>query len=208
MPTTLIVSPGDSIPSIAKDNGFFWETLWNHPNNAALKSKRKDPNLLFDGDEVFVPDLDLKQEARPVDARHKFKLKGEQVKFKLQLLMMGEARKNEPYTLVVDGTIYSGTTSGEGRLEHVLPANAKSGVLKLKAGKEEYPVRIGHLNPIDTVSGVQQRLNNLGLNAGAEDGEMNDALKAALIAFQNKYQLSPSGDIDGPTKAKLEERHP
>ena len=83
-----------------------------------------------------------------------------------------------------------------------MPANAKSGVLKLKGGKEEYPVRIGHLNPIDTIPGVQQRLNNLGMNAGAEDGEMNDSLKAALIAFQKKYQMQPSGEIDGATKAK------
>lgn len=208
MPTTVTVSPGDSIPSIAKENGFFWETIWNHPNNAALKAKRKDPNLLFDGDEVYVPDLDLKQESRGVDARHKFKVKGEQVKFKLQLLMMGQPRANEAYTLVVDGTIYSGTTTGDGRLEHVLPANARSGVLKLKGGKEEYPVRIGHLNPIDTVSGVQQRLNNLGFNCGAENGELSETLKAALVAFQSKYQLSPTGEIDGPTKAKLEERHP
>ena len=77
-----------------------------------LKAKRKDPNLLFPGDEVFVPDLDLKQESRPVDARHKFKLKGEQVKFKLQLLMMGEPRNNEPYTLVVDGDDYRGRHRG------------------------------------------------------------------------------------------------
>ena len=34
----------DSIPSIAKDKGFFWKTIWNHPNNAMLKALRKDPN--------------------------------------------------------------------------------------------------------------------------------------------------------------------
>jgi hypothetical protein len=202
------VSPGDSIPSIAKENGFFWETIWNHPKNAALKAKRKDPNVLFQGDEVFVPELDIREESRGTDARHKFKLKGQKVKFKLKLLMMGEPRAGESYSLVVDGVPHSGTTGGDGLLEHEIPANAKSGKLILRGGKEEYPVRIGHLDPIDEIAGVQQRLNNLGFNAGAEDGEMNDTLKAALTAFQNKNKLDPSGELDGPTKSKLEEAHP
>jgi len=204
----MTVDLGDSIPSIAKQNGFFWETVWNHPENAALKAKRKDPNILFPGDEVFVPDLAIKEESRGTNARHKFKLKGEQVKFKLQLLMLGEPRKNEPYTLLVDGKPYQGTTDGEGKIEQVLPANAQSGKLILHGGKEQYPVNIGHLNPIDEISGVQQRLNNLGFQAGDEGGQMNDSLKSALTAFQTKYKLNPSGEIDGATKAKLLECHP
>ncbi|MBV9763681.1 MAG: peptidoglycan-binding protein [Acidobacteriaceae bacterium] len=204
----MTVDLGDSIPSIAKQNGFFWETIWNHGQNAALKAKRKDPNILFPGDEVFVPELLLKEETRPTNAKHKFKLKGEQVKFKLQLLMLGEPRKNEPYTLLIDGKPYQGTTDGEGKLEHVLPADAQGGKLILRAGKEQYPVRVGHLNPIDEISGVQQRLNNLGFQAGDEDGQMNDSLKAALSAFQTKYKLNVTGEIDGATKSKLLECHP
>jgi hypothetical protein len=34
------IDNGESIPSVAKDNGFFWETLWNHSENAELKQKR------------------------------------------------------------------------------------------------------------------------------------------------------------------------
>ena len=205
---SLTVGKGDSIPSIARENGFFWETIWNHPNNAALKAKRKDPNVLFEGDEVFVPELDIREESRGTNARHKFKLKGRQVKFKLQLLMMGEPRAGEAYTLIVDGTLYTGTTGGDGKLEHVIPANAKAGKIILRSGKEEYPVRIGHLDPIDEISGVQQRLNNLGYNSGVEDGRMNDALEAALTAFQNKYKLKATGELDAATKTKLEEAHP
>jgi len=204
----MIVELGDSITSLAKKNGFFWETIWNHPQNAALKAKRKDPNILFPGDEVFVPDVTLKQESRGTNARHKFKLKGEQVRFKLQLLMMGEPRKNEPYTLVVDGKPYQGSTDGEGKIDQVVPADAQGGTLMLRGGKEQYPVNIGHLNPVDEISGVQQRLNNLGFQAGDEGGKMNDALKASLLAFQTKYKLNASGAVDAATKAKLLECHP
>ena len=204
----ITVDLGDSIPSIAKENGFFWETIWNHPQNAALKAKRKDPNILFPGDQVFVPDLRLKEESRGTNARHKFKLKGEKVKFKLQLLMLDQPRKNEPYTLEVDGKLLKGTLDGEGKLEQTVPANAKTGKLILRGGKEQYPVNFGHLNPIDEVSGVQQRLNNLGFQAGAEDGQQSDELKSALLAFQTKYKLNATGALDAATKSKLQEFHP
>jgi hypothetical protein len=199
---------GQSIPSVAKDNGFFWETLWNHPENSALKEKRKNPNVLFEGDEVFVPELETKEVTKPTEAKHKFKRKGDPLKFKLQLLMMGKPRKNEEYVLVVDGKQFRGKTDGEGKLEETLPGNATGGVLRLRGGKEEYPVRIGHLDPIDTNSGVKQRLNNLGFPCGSEDDELDDDTRAALQKFQNQHHLEVTGEADDATKAKLGELHP
>ena len=34
-----IVEPGECVASIAADEGYAWETLWNHPDNAALKGR-------------------------------------------------------------------------------------------------------------------------------------------------------------------------
>ena len=50
------VKEGDCLSSIAFEQGFFPDTIWNHSNNAVLKEKRKDPNVLMQGDVVFVPD--------------------------------------------------------------------------------------------------------------------------------------------------------
>jgi N-acetylmuramoyl-L-alanine amidase len=47
---------GDSTTRIAFRNGFFWKTVWEHPENSELKSKRKDPNILLPGDTVFIPE--------------------------------------------------------------------------------------------------------------------------------------------------------
>ena len=204
---TYTVGAGESIPSIANENGFFWETIWNHPSNASLKAKRKDPNVLFEGDEVFVPELELREETRPTDQDHKFVLKGEPVKFKLRLCRLDEPRANEPYILEIDGQLFQGTTDGDGKLEQLIPGNADGGRLILRGGEEIHAVKIGHLDPIDEPNGIQQRLNNLGFDCPI-DGEIGEETHAALAEFQAKYDLEVSGEPDDQTKTKLKELHP
>jgi hypothetical protein len=86
MPENYSVREGDCIGNIAFSRGFEWTTIWNHPNNAALKAKRKDPNLLFRGDIVFIPDLRVKQQDCPTDAKYTFTVKGVPARFRIKLL--------------------------------------------------------------------------------------------------------------------------
>lgn len=76
MPTEHSVSSGECLSSIAYQRGFFWETLWNHGENAALKDKRSDPNVLMEGDVVHIPDLTEGDESCASDQEHAFELKG------------------------------------------------------------------------------------------------------------------------------------
>ncbi len=203
-----VISRGESVPSVAKDGGYFWQTLWNHPQNAELKAKRKDPNILFEGDELFVPELELRWETRSTEAKHKFKRNGDPLKFKLQLKQMGDPRANEDYTLQLDTGTFRGKTDGDGKIEITIPGNSRGGVLLLNGGKEKLAVRIGHLDPIDELSGVQQRLTNLAFPTGNEDGELSDQTRDALRRFQQKQKLPVTGEADDATKAKLKELLP
>jgi len=207
--STVIVSLGDSIPSLAKDNGFFADTIWNHPGNAGLRAKRKSQNQLYPGDEVFIPELRKRTETRGTDSSYKFHRKGVPAKLVLHLRRLGEPRKGESYVLIIDGTSYKGTLDGDGKLEQFIPPNAKGGQLILGGGKEIIPINIGYLNPIDELSGVQQRLNNLKFFCGNEGGTLDDQTVDAITTFQLKNGLKTTGgQIDGATKAKLLELHP
>ncbi|MDQ3906806.1 MAG: peptidoglycan-binding protein [Acidobacteriota bacterium] len=197
------VSDGESVPSIAKDRGFFWKTLWD--KNPELKSKRKNPNVLLAGDVLKIPELQPAEFSKPSDARHKFKRKGDPAKIKVKLLMMGEPRKNEKYILNIDGTTINGTTDGDGMLEQFVPGNAKSAILILDEGKEQHTLNIGNLDPVDEVTGIQQRLENLGHSVGGEFGEIGEGTKEALRKFQAKFKLEVTGEADAATKAKLSE---
>lgn len=201
------VGPGDSIPSIAHDAGHFWETVWNHGANAELKGKRKNPNILNPEDDVCVPAIRVKDYSGGTDTRHSFKRKGVPAMLKMQLKLLGEPRANEKYTIILDDKIINGTTDGDGNLEHPIPPNSKGGKIILQGGKEEYPVNVGHLNPIDTVSGQKQRLNNLGYYCGDDSNELTDTFSQAVTQFQGENKLKETGKVDDATKGKIESLH-
>jgi len=87
-----------------------------------------------------------------------------------------------------------------------------------KANRGDVPVKwklkIGALNPIlenaptkRCISGVQQRLNNLGFNSGPVDGIRGPITKGAVEAFQKLFKLKVD-TIPGPeTQGKLDEVH-
>lgn len=199
------VGIGGTTSGFAKTYGFFWRTIWEHPENAGLRAKRKDPNVLFETDEIFIPERQPKNASKETESQHVFKRKGEPSKIKMQILALGKPRANEDYVLEVDGKKTEGKTDGDGRLEHFIPGNARSGKLIFKGGKEIHPLRLGNLDPLDQVSGVQQRLNNLGYNCGGEIGKMGEKTKDALKKFQADNKLNASGEADAATKAKLDQ---
>jgi len=201
------VRQGDCIESIAFDHGFFWETLWNHTENASVKRRRQDHNALLPGDRVFIPERRAKQVDGATEQRHRFRRRGVPSRFVVRLMRFGEPRADEPYVVVIDGEIISGRTDENGRLAVRIPPNARNAVLLLNEGQEEHNLSLGHLDPVNEVSGVQARLNNLGYSCGPADGVLGERTRRALGSFQVDQGLEPTGEVDEPTKSRLEEAY-
>ena len=195
-----VVQQGDCISSIAFENGFFWKTIWNHPSNADLKARRKDPNVLLENDIVHIPDLTSNQVAGATEQTHKFKLNGVPAKIKVRFLHNGQPRANIPYQLCVDGVSSTGTTDGDGFVEAKISPGAKQARIVLQDPKSDivYNMALGHLDPIDTPSGVAQRLANLGYGVG-------DDPAGSILAFQTDQQLQATGQVDDSTSSKLKD---
>lgn len=204
------VKQGDCIESIALKHGHLWQTLWDDSNNADLRNKRKEPNLLFPGDVVFIPEKRIKEESGQTEQRHRFMLKGVPSKLQMQLLdEEDEPRSNMEYIIEIDGTFYRGVTNADGWIRRPIMPDAKRGKLIIieDGTQESYELNLGHMNPIDQDIGVQQRLNNLGFDCGATNGALNEETKDAIIEFQNKYRLPTTGKPDEATRQKLEKIH-
>ncbi|MDB4930056.1 MAG: hypothetical protein JWM10_2540 [Myxococcaceae bacterium] len=210
MPTTHQVQQGECLVSIAESYGFFWETLWNLPENKAIRDTRRDPTVLRPGDVVTIPEKTVKEYVRPTGARHTFRVKNIPAKFNVRLQDEGgEARAGLAFVLTVDGVETRGSTDGEGWVRASIPPTARHGTLTVTdaaTGEEEsYEVELGHLDPADTVEGAQTRMKQMGLYFGVANGEMTRAFVYALKDFQTSRGLQPTGELDASTQAALRE---
>jgi hypothetical protein len=216
MPQNYKVKQGDCLSSIAKTYGFpDYKVIWDDGANAELKQKRKNPNILFPGDIVVIPDLDLKQVDKAVEQTHNFVLDLGTVK--LQLIIKDDEDKpyaNCKYDLKVGEKTFTGNTDGSGKIQQEIPADASSGEVAIyqKSGETEsvitvFALELGHLDPVTEASGVQARLNNLGFFCGKVDGIIGPMTEEALKAFQEKNGLTITGSADAATKNKLAQLH-
>ena len=203
-----IVQPGDCIESIAFENGYYWQTLWNLPENAALKNLRH-PNVLLPGDRVTIPPIRLGKQACSCDARHQFRRLGVPAKLRLRFLdEKHQPRAGIAYVLRIDGQASSGTLDGDGSLNVPIPPNASTGSIQLQTrpDPETYPLELGHLDPDCSPTGIRGRLNNLGFSCSA-DGDWQGDVRGALARFQSVNHLEPTGRLDDPTRAALTKAH-
>ncbi|MCB9845606.1 MAG: hypothetical protein H6811_06440 [Phycisphaeraceae bacterium] len=198
------VRQGECVSSLAEQSGLFWETLWEHPENAELKRLREDPNALLPGDLLEIPEIRVKELGRAVDQRHRFRKKGVPALFRVQMLLDGEPRADEAFQLEIDGVrVAEGKTDSRGMIEGPIPPDARQGTVILGEGdiRDVFTFQLGRLDPADTESGVRQRLLNLGFDAEGEN------LSAAIGAFQHLCGLTQSGQIDEATSSRLESVH-
>lgn len=211
---THIVKKGETFAKVAFTYGFAnWRALYDHPENGELKARRPNPNILYPGDRIVIPDKSTKEETGNDGQKHRFRRKGEGLWLRLMIRdTEDQPVADTPYVLHVENISLQGQTDKKGLLEHRIPETAENGVLQI--AKWALSLNIGHLDPVDTVSGWQGRLRNLGYRPGPVNGKTTDTngverddLKGAVEEFQRDNPLSVDG-IAGPiTQARLEKVH-
>jgi putative peptidoglycan binding protein/LysM domain-containing protein len=214
MSTDYTVQQGDHLSKIASDYGFSdYRTLWNHAKNADLKSKRKNPNVLYPGDRIHIPDRELREESRSTDKRHQFKMKNPALK--LTLVLEDQYEKplaNAKCVLAFGSELRDVTTDGTGRIEEKLTPGVNDAKLIIQDARTafnsiEIPVKVGHLDPVEEVSGQHARLNNLGYFAGEVDESDDLLFRSAVEEFQCDHGLKVDGVCGTKTQAKLKSVH-
>ena len=202
-----IVKQGDSLTSIADQYGFFWQTLWNHPRNSQLKAQRQNPNILMAGDQVFIPEKRLKDEPAETGKVHRFRVRGTPARLNLRLKDSDDQpRAGIQYTLKIDDQSFTGKTDADGKISHVIPPRALKAQLSLETG-EQWNLDLGHINPVEYLSGVQARLKNLGYFHGQISGTIDEETREAIRIFQGARGLSVTGEPDQATRDALVEAH-
>lgn len=213
-PTTdrwITASQGESVESIAYAHGHCVATLWDHSNNATLRSLRGSPHILFPGDRVFVPATRPKRIACVTDASHEFRRR--EVPSRITVIVdgaaVGRSMANRPFELRTAGNVVTGTTDADGCAAIPVMPDAPDAVLVIDPGETEWriPLRMRCLDPITEMSGVQARLKNLGLYDGPIDGLFTVETLVAMRAFQQLARIPLTAALDDTTRASLVELH-
>jgi hypothetical protein len=204
-----VVKKGDCISSIALATGHFWETIWNDPANTELRETRKNPNVLLPGDRITIPEMQPKTESGVTEARHRFVRLGSpeilQIRFEHA---KDEPYTDEPYTIAIDDESRDGCTDADGFLREIIPPDAQVAIVRFDQFDEEYNFGLGHLEPIDTIKGVQERLANLGFLRGGCHGKLDLRTTTAIRRYQEAHAMETrTGELDDATRQHILETH-
>ncbi len=125
-------------------------------------------------------------------------------------LLPEEPWPNVEYLLRYQGTDLQGFTDIEGMVEISLPPSVKRAKLIVSPGTRDemtIPIEVGGLNPISTLSGVKQRLRNLGYGLSDIDEEEDIELRDAIRAFQRDHGLEVTGELSDPLRNTILSEH-
>ena len=215
MATTHVVQQGECLSSIAEYYGFSdWRIVYDHPRNASFRELRPDPHVIHPGDRLYIPDPDLKDEPGATEQLHTYELIAEPTLLRVVLEDEdGQPFANKRYELTVGDRVYPGTTDATGLLEHEIEPTDSHGQLVIWKHEQDvakgitWMLEIGGLDPVEKITGVQARLNNLGYDSGPVDGIQGPITTAAVEAFQGENELVVDGIVGPQTRGKLKEIH-
>ncbi len=208
MPTTHIVKQGEFLASIATGHGVSCDAIWNDPSNAKLRQKRVNPNVLFPGDTLIVPDVLPHKVKLRTGERHLVRLTLNSDPLILRFEVRGEDDMpiaNTGCQLQLDGKVYHLITDKDGKLEQVISTKAQEGTLTVL--NLTMPIRIGSLDPVKELSGQIARLNNLGYDAGDSETIDEQQFLSAIEEFQCDHSLTVDGKCGPITQKKLSDVH-
>jgi N-acetylmuramoyl-L-alanine amidase len=200
------VNRGEWMGGIAAAHGHrSWKPVWEHPRNRKLQ-RRRDPNLLVEGDRVYVPKPEPKKDDGGTDSAHKFRVKVEEdklilrfVEIDIYLQLFGPI----DYRIKVGRHEKVGELTKEGeQIKMPLPISVEKASLWIE--EFEYVLEIGGLDPLRRLSGMQARINNLGWDAGPVDNALGRLTKRGTRDFQGFYKIGVDGKIGSETRGKIE----
>lgn len=214
MPTIHTVAQGETLTGIAKKYKYSsWQKIYNHAANAEFKALRDNPNIIFPGDKIVIPDIEPRYIGVATTKQHVFCLKRPKEVFRMKLQGGGgQPLAGKRVVLKVGGQVIDGVLADDGLLEVELPDDyASTGAVDVymedgsATPSHSYELQLGHLDPVDKLSGVQARCNALGFDCGIADGVMGAKTRAGVKSFQAAQGLDIDG-VPGPlTKAKLKQ---
>lgn len=207
-----VVKQGDCLSSIARQYGFAsWKAIYDHDQNASFRKKRPNPNVIYVGDELFIPDRTAKEVSISPGKPQKVVVGSGATHLRVRVLGTdGKPLAGKGYVLIAREDQLDGTTDSDGIVDHEIAADLDAARISLViegVGEVALDLTVGELDPVEEVSGAQARLNNLGFDCGKVDGILGPRTEDAIRRFQADAKLEETGVMNDATRNELKKRH-
>ncbi len=159
-----VIKEGDFLVQLAHKFGFDADAVWNDPANADLKSLRPDPNILWPSDVLYIPEPSApKLFALDTGSTNTFTSSAPTVTL-TQRFVGADATTyaGKAFTVKELDQLTGLTTDGQGTATFPVPVTLDTVTITFTDSGETWVLGLGNLNPINTLSGVFQRLQNCG----------------------------------------------
>jgi N-acetylmuramoyl-L-alanine amidase len=146
---------------------------------------------------------------------HRFKLLVQPTYLNLRIQDPSDkAVASAKYVLTLEDDLkLHGKTDSDGWIKRPIPPASQFGTLMVWPNPSDrdtffkWDIRLGHLDPLDTVSGVKGRLNNLGYDCGEIDSTEDGQYDQAVRQFQQDHNLKIDGIVGPKTRHMLKKEH-
>jgi Putative peptidoglycan binding domain len=209
-----IVRQGDHLARLAYVHGFDATEVWNHENNNGLREMGRKPELLAPGDILYLPGKPKESLAFYAGTSNRYQARVPVVNVALAFKDADQVLSDEPYEIHglgtdgSDGQTEERKTDSEGKVSLELPVTTREVTIVFPRQNIAYEVRVGDMDPVAEMSGIQKRLENLGYLPRDREGGFEGAyLQAAIAEFQKRHGLAPTGTLDDNTSNLLKDEH-
>jgi hypothetical protein len=198
-----VIRQGEFLRRIAYKFGFDPDVVWNDSANDDLRKLRPNPNVLFAGDVLYIPD-DTPPVVHPLvtGSTNAFQAPDPPPVTVVAKFVGDEpdAYASKAYTVEELDQLTGLTTDGEGTVNFPAPVTLETATVVFTETGERFPLQIGWMDPIDTMYGVFMRLMNLAYvdpNATFDEEDVANNLETIRVGLRSLKVAQDGASGDG-----------
>jgi hypothetical protein len=190
-----VIRQGDYLTKLAYEMGFDATTVWQDGSNDDLRKERPDPDMLLPGDILYVPTAAPAGTALNIGTTNDFTAAVPTVTVSVRF--DDDRFASQPFTVPELPDLTGLQTGADGTATVTAPVTLESITVSFETPKAAYTCWIGYADPLNTLSGVFQRLQNLGyLDANMAPTDDVDVVRAGLRALKAAQTNGSDGSGD------------
>ncbi|MGA2451390.1 MAG: LysM peptidoglycan-binding domain-containing protein [Polyangiaceae bacterium] len=193
-----VIRQGDTLATLAYRFGFDADVVWNDPKNDDLRKRRSDPNILKPTDILYIPERASAPSFTLVTGTMNSFVSYEPT-VPIHVHFVDRRLASQPLTVGELEDLTGLSTDSSGWAKFDAPVTLRTATVTFPEVPFTCTLRVGQLDPINTLSGSYQRLRNLGyIDATYDDTCSLDVVRSALAALKQDLAAPSSAAPEGP----------